>query len=93
MSDSTKPSSVVVPTTNGQPEPSQAAGVTKMKGGMVLAPLPLTGGRKTKKLSKKVLNMFKKGSRGKLMKMMKGGNELSPATVGGRRHTRRNRKH
>jgi hypothetical protein len=86
------PSAVVVPNSaNGSA--SQAAAVTPMKGGMVLSPLPLSGGRKTKKLSKKVLNMFKKGSRGKLMKMMKGGSSLSPATVGGRRHTKRNRKH
>jgi hypothetical protein len=36
--------------------------------------------------------MFKKGSRGKLMKLMKGGNQMiSPAQAGGR--TRRRRHH
>jgi len=94
MSDkSTTPNAVVVPTTGGN-SADTAAAVTQMKGGAVITPLPLSGGRrsrKTKKLSKKVLNMFKKGSRSKLMKMMKGGAPaLSPATVGGRRRTRRN---
>jgi hypothetical protein len=84
------PSAVVVPNSqNGSA--NEAAAVTPMKGGMVLSPLPLSGGRrKTKKLSKKVLNMFKKGSRSKLMKMMKGGSAISPAAYGGsRRKTRR----
>ena len=93
MSDkSTTPNAVVVPTTGGN-SADTAAAVTQMKGGAVITPLPLSGGRRhrTKKLSKKVLNMFKKGSRSKLMKMMKGGAPaLSPATVGGRRRTRRN---
>jgi len=93
MSDkSTTPNAVVVPTTGGN-SADTAAAVTQMKGGAVITPLPLSGGRRhrTKKLSKKVLNMFKKGSRGKLMKMMKGGSaSLSPAIVGGRRKTRRN---
>ena len=91
MSDKPTPSAVVVPTTSGT-SLNEAAAVTPMKGGMMLTPLPLGGGRRgTKKLSKKVLKMFKKGSRGKLVKMMKGGSTLSPAQAGGR--TRRNRKH
>ncbi len=84
------PSAVVVPNSQGG-SADQATAVTPMKGGMVLSPLPLGGGRrKTKKLSKKVLNMFKKGSRSKLMKLMKGGSAISPAAYGGgRRKTRR----
>jgi hypothetical protein len=90
------PSAVVVPnSTNGAA--SQAAAVTPVQGGgAVITPLPLNGGRRhrSKKLSKKVLNMFKKGSRGKLMKMMKGGSAaLSPAQAGGRRTRRHSRKH
>ena len=88
------PSAVVVPNSqNGSA--NEAAAVTPMKGGMVLSPLPLSGGRrKTKKLSKKVLNMFKKGSRGKLMKMMKGGNTMTTDDItGARRKTRGRRRH
>ena len=86
------PSAVVVPNSQGG-SADQAAAVTPMKGGMVLSPLPLSGGgrRKTKKLSKKVLNMFKKGSRSKLMKLMKGGSAISPAAYGGSR--RKSRRH
>lgn len=91
MSDKATPNAVVVPS-GEKGSADTAAAVTQMKGGAVITPLPLSGGRKTKKLSKKVLNMFKKGSAKKLMKMVKGGSALSPATVGGRR-TRRNRKH
>lgn len=70
-----KSSAVVVPTENGTPKPGDAAAVTKMAGGgLVLSPLPLNGGRrKTKRLSKKVLRMFKKGSAKKLSKLLKGG--------------------
>ena len=83
------PSAVVVPNSQGG-SADQATAVTPMKGGAVLSPLPLSGGRRTKKLSKKVLNMFKKGSRSKLMKLMKGGSAISPAAYGGgRRKTRR----
>jgi len=81
MSSVPKSSAVVVPTSGGEAKPAEAAAVTKMAGGgLILSPLPLSGGkkkgsRKTKRLSKKVLRMFKKGSRGKLMKLMKGGEE------------------
>ena len=74
----TKSSAVVMPTEGGAPQPSDAAAVTKMAGGgLVLSPLPLSGGRKrkTKRLSKKVLKMFKKGSAKKLAKLLKGGQE------------------
>ncbi len=51
-----------------------AAAVKPMKGGAVLSPLPLSGGRrKTKRLSKKVLRMLKGMSKKKLAKLMKGG--------------------
>lgn len=102
-------SSVVVPTAHGSPQPSEAAAVTKMAGGgLILSPLPLSGGRKrgsrkTRRLSKKVLKMFKKGSKGKLMKLMKGGQEAeevvaeeaAPAPMGGkkRRTARKSRRH
>ncbi len=78
-------SAVVVPTKEGTPQPAQAAAVTKMSGGgLLLSPLPLGGGkrRKTKRLSKKVLRMFKKGSRSKLMKLMKGGEEANKIVTG-----------
>ena len=54
------PSAVVVPTKGGELVPGAAASATPMKGGMMLSPLPLAGGRrKSKKLSKKVLKMLK----------------------------------
>lgn len=96
-------SSVVVPTEAGTPQPGAAAAVTKMSGGgLILSPLPLGGGkrRKTRRISKKVLRMFKKGSKAKLMKLMKGGQaaeqvvtggqmEGEPEAVGARRKSRR----
>lgn len=72
------PASVVVPTKAGEPQPSAAAAAIPMKGGMLLSPLPLTGGRrgrKTRRLSKKVLKMLKKIPASKLKKMMKGSGE------------------
>jgi hypothetical protein len=53
-------------------------------GGLVLSPLPLSGGkrRKTRRISKKVLRMFKKGSKAKLMKLMKGGQEGEEVVTG-----------
>ncbi len=105
MSAPVSSSAVVVPTKGGSPAPADAAAVTKMSGGgLVLSPLPLSGGkrRKTRRISKKVLRMFKKGSKAKLMKLMKGGQEAAEvetgtdgAEVGGRkkrgtkRHSRR----
>ena len=92
-----KSSAVVMPTKGGEAVPSEAAAVTKMAGGgLVLSPLPLSGGRKrkTKRISKKVLKMFKKGSAKKLAKMLKGGQEaeaevaapeMGEATEGARR--------
>lgn len=97
-------SSVVVPTgKDGAPDASKAAAATQMKGGMMLSPLPLGGGkrRKTRRISKKVLRMFMKGSKAKLMKLMKGGqdgeNVVTGNEDGGRRKSRRgsrkSRKH
>lgn len=91
-----KSSAVVMPTKGGEAQPAEAAAVTKMAGGgLVLSPLPLSGGkRKTKRISKKVLKMFKKGSAKKLAKMLKGGQEaeaevaapeMGEATEGARR--------
>jgi hypothetical protein len=98
-------SAVVVPTKDGVAQPADAAAVTQMKGGaLVLSPLPLSGGRrlrKTKKVPKKVLALFKKGTAKKLRKLMKGGEtaeeevtsgdaDMTGAEEGGRR--RRSRK-
>jgi hypothetical protein len=56
------------------PQPGSAMAATPMKGGMMLSPLPLAGGRrKSKKLSKKVLKMLKKMTPKQLKKAMKGG--------------------
>jgi hypothetical protein len=80
-----KSSAVVMPTKGGEAMPAEAAALTKMAGGgLVLSPLPLSGGRKrrgTKRLSKKVLKMFKKGSAKKLVKMLKGGQEAEEAVA------------
>jgi hypothetical protein len=76
----TESSAVVVPTTGGNtPDMSQAAGVTKMKGGaIVLTPMPLSGGRrKTRKISKKVLKALKKMGTKKVMKMLKKGGQMN----------------
>ena len=95
------PSAVVVPTKGGELVPGAAASATPMKGGMMLSPLPLAGGRrrKSKKLSKKVLKMLKKMTPKQLKKAMKGGEgeeatEAAPeaAPVGARRKTRRSKK-
>jgi hypothetical protein len=83
----TKSSAVVIPASeSGAPMPGQAAAVTGMSGGgLVLSPLPLSGGRKrkTKRLSKKVLKMFKKGSAKKLSKLLKGGQNGTEEVVTG----------
>lgn len=96
-----KSTAVVVPTKGGAPQPADAAAVTEMKGGaLVLSPLPLKGGRKTrktKKVPKKILKMFKKGSAKTLKRLMKGGQEAEAVvaeteeTMGGRK--RKSRKH
>lgn len=94
---------VVVPTKGGEAQPAQAVAATPMKGGMVLSPLPLTGGRrKTRRISKKVLKMLKKMSKAKLAKLMKGGQEGEEAAMAapaaeeapatGARRTRKGRK-
>lgn len=79
-------SAVVVPTSpSGAPQASQAAAVTSMKGGaLVLSPLPLGGGkRKTKKVPKKILKLFKKGSAKTLKRLMKGGQTAEQVVTGG----------
>ena len=76
------PSAVVVPTKGGELVPGAAASATPMKGGMILSPLPLSGGRrKTRRISKKVLKMLKKMSKAKLAKLMKGGQEGEEAAM------------
>jgi len=90
------PSAVVVPTADGKPVPGGAASATPMKGGMILSPLPLGGGkRRSKKLSKKVLKMMKKMTPKQLKKLMKGGEgegaegAPAPGPVGARRRGRK----
>ncbi len=91
-------SAVVVPTAAGEAKPAEAAAVTQSGGGLVLSPLPLSGGRrKTRRLSKKVLKMLKKMPKAKLAKLMKGGQEAEEqvaaegegAETGGRKKSRR----
>jgi len=97
-------SAVVVPTEEGKPQMDQAAGVAKMSGGgIVLTPLPLSGGkRRSRKISKKVLKQLKKMGASKVAKLLKkgggdGDDEIvddSTTTEGGRKKTRRGgRKH
>lgn len=104
---SAKSSAVVMPMKGGAPQVADAAAVTEMKGGaLVLSPLPLSGGRrkgsrKTKKVPKKVLKLFKKGSAKTLKKLMKGGQEAeevvatepeSAPETGAARKTRKGKK-
>jgi hypothetical protein len=104
---SAKSSAVVMPMKGGAAQPAEAAAVTEMKGGaLVLSPLPLKGGRKgsrkTKKVPKKILKMFRKGSAKTLKKLMKGGEvaetvvatDTETETMGGRksRKTRKGKK-
>lgn len=94
MSDSTKtPAAVAVPTSGSA---TDAVAATPMKGGALLSPLPLTGGRrgrKTRRMSKKAMKMLKKMTPKQLKKMLKGGEE--PAAVeatemeGARRRSRK----
>lgn len=76
MSDSTKtPAAVAVPTSGSA---TDAVAATPMKGGALLSPLPLTGGRrgrKTRRMSKKAMKMLKKMTPKQLKKMLKGGEE------------------
>lgn len=107
---SAKSSAVVMPMKGGAPQPADAAAVTEMKGGaLVLSPLPLKGGRKgkgsrkTKKVPKKVLRLFRKGSAKTLRRLMKGGEEAeevvatpeteSETTGAARRRRKGSRKH
>jgi D-tyrosyl-tRNA(Tyr) deacylase len=61
-----------MPTSDGVPQPDQAASATKMAGGgLVLSPLPLGGGkrRKSRRVSKKVVAMMKKMGAAKIAKL------------------------
>jgi hypothetical protein len=95
MSTPAAPTGVVVPTKGGEAQPSAAVAATPMKGGMMLSPLPLGGGkRKSRKITKKMLRVLKKNP--KIMKKlaaMKGGEEQAPVIEGARRRkTRRGSK-
>ena len=93
MSTPAAPTGVVVPTQGGEAQPGSAVAATPMKGGMMLSPLPLGGGkRRTKKLSKKMLKMMKKMTPKQLKKLMKGGEEQAPVIEGARRRSRRTKR-
>ena len=96
------PTTVVMPTKDGVPQPGGAVAAVPLKGGAVaLAPFPLGGGKrkKTKRVPKRILKLFKKGSTNKLKKLMKGGADAKEVVMGGngeavldgarRRHSRR----
>lgn len=92
MSTAPKSEAVVVPTgKDGAPAKAEAASVQKMAGGgLVLSPLPLTGGkRKTRKVSKKVKAMLKKMTPKQLKKMMKGGEAMTEQGEGEQEGARR----
>ncbi len=92
MSDSTKtPAAVAVPTSGSA---TDAVAATPMKGGALLSPLPLSGGRrKTRRMSKKAMKMLKKMTPKQLKKMIKGGQEpvVAPESEmeGARRRSRK----
>ena len=100
------PTGVVVPAKGGEVQPGSAALATGMKGGgLVLTPLPLSGGRKgrkTRRISKKVIKMLKNMPKKALKKLMKGGEgetvettETAPTTEttgAGKKKTRKNKK-
>lgn len=75
MSDSTKtPAAVAMPTSGTK---ADAVAATPIKGGAILSPLPLSGGRrrKTRRMSKKAVKMLKKMTPKQIKKMLKGGEE------------------
>jgi hypothetical protein len=84
------PSSVVVPPKGGS---ADAMAVTKLAGGGIAATaLPLSGGRKTRRLSKKAIKMLKAMPKAKLLKLAgkKGGMaEMGGAKKKGSRKTKR----
>lgn len=85
MSDSTKsttPTAVAVPTTGTK---ADGVAATPMKGGVMLSPLPLTGGRKhkTRRMSKKAMKMLKKMTPKQIKKMLKGGEGTTGTTEEG----------
>ena len=92
MSDSTKtPAAVAVPASGTK---ADAVAATPMKGGALLSPLPLTGGRrKTRRLSKKAVKMLKKMTPKQIKKLVKGGQEPAAAPEaemeGARRRSRK----
>lgn len=97
MSDSSKtPAAVAVPTSGST---TDAVAATPMKGGVMLSPLPLSGGKrrgkKTKRMSKKAMKMLKKMTPKQIKKMLKGGQEVAPAETemeGARRRRRTAKK-
>jgi hypothetical protein len=73
---------MVPKTAAGMADMSKAAAVTQAGGGLVLSPLPLSGGRrKSRRLSKKVLKMMKSMPKAKLAKLLKGGQEAEEEMV------------
>ena len=93
MSDSSKtPASVAVPSSGS---PTDAVSATPMKGGVMLSPMPLAGGRrKSRRMSKKAMKMLKKMTPKQLKKMLKGGEAVAaaPADMEGARRRRKTKK-
>lgn len=98
------PTSLAIPTSGGELKPADALAAMPMRGGALLSPLPLSGGRrKSRRISKKAMKMLKKMTPKQLKKMFKGGEdaeaamETSPSEMDGarrrsRRGARRSRK-
>ena len=94
MSDSKTPAAVAVPSSGST---ADAVAATPMKGGALLSPLPLNGGRrrKTRRMSKKAMKMLKTMTPKQIKKMLKGGQEAPVAEEGemeGARRRYRSRK-
>jgi hypothetical protein len=94
MPETPAPAAVVVPTKGSEAQPGSAVAATPMKGGMMLSPMPLGGGkRKTRKITKKMLRVLKKNP--KIMKKlasMKGGEDEGAPVEGGKKKTRRTKR-
>lgn len=90
MSAPKTPAAVAVPTSGST---TDAVAATPIKGGAMLSPLPLSGGRrrKTRRLSKKAVKMLKKMTPKQIKKMLKGGQEPAAVEEGEMEGARRRR--
>lgn len=75
------PASLAIPTSGGELKPADAVAATPMRGGALLSPLPLSGGRrKSRRISKKAMKMLKKMTPKQMKKMLKGGEDVATET-------------